>query len=258
MEDNIVKIRKDAIIEIKKKVKKNPEYLNPCNKKRLEDMKRFKFNSGHEFTCWMQQNDIMKNPADINREKKNKIIKNAGCNTEKEYLDKRSREAGFRDWSDRVKTYGDHIPREDPDCPLWLGYISEKYVMKTFEDPTIMPTNNPGFDWICSNGKKIDHKGACILYIKGKLPIWIFKIRHNKMADYFILSAWDNRESLTPLHVWIFGKNDIVRGRKFCEFESFAIMDTPEKLKEFEKWEVSDRLEKLKELCDRDKNKKQS
>lgn len=53
MEDNIEKIRKNAITEIKEKVKKSPGYLHPCNKERQEDMKRLKFISGYEFTYWM-------------------------------------------------------------------------------------------------------------------------------------------------------------------------------------------------------------
>ena len=32
MEENIKKVRKDSIIEIKEKVKKNLGYLHPCNK----------------------------------------------------------------------------------------------------------------------------------------------------------------------------------------------------------------------------------
>lgn len=49
-------------------LKKNPGssgYLNPCNRERLEDTKRLMFVSGNEFTQWMQQNGIMKNPIDI-------------------------------------------------------------------------------------------------------------------------------------------------------------------------------------------------
>lgn len=77
---------------------------------------------------------------------------------------------------------------------------------------------------------------------------WKFGIWYNNITDWFILSAWDSRDSLIPLHVWIFHKNDVVRGRKFWRRESFSITNNPEKLKELEKWEVTNRLEKLKEL----------
>lgn len=63
--ESIENIRKNAIVGIKEKVKKNPKYLHPVNKERLEDMKKFMFVSGNEFTQWMQQNGIMKNPTNI-------------------------------------------------------------------------------------------------------------------------------------------------------------------------------------------------
>jgi hypothetical protein len=54
--ESIENIRKNAIDEIKEKVKKNPKYLHPMNKERLEDMKRLIFISGNGFTQWMQKN----------------------------------------------------------------------------------------------------------------------------------------------------------------------------------------------------------
>ncbi len=188
-----------------------------------------------------------------------KTIENAGCKTDKEYRDKRVQRAGFKDnaerYRDRHREYlhetGRCLPKEDnPDCPLWFGeFIAQDYVMKTFEDPIKMPPSNPGFDWICKKGEKIDHKGSCLQYAKYKSPHWHFYIGYNNIADYFILSAWDNRDSLTPLHIWIFHKNDMVRHAKFWRREGFIITNTPKKLKELKKYEVTDRLDKLKELC---------
>lgn len=79
---------------------------------------------------------------------------------------------------------------------------------------------------------------------------WKFShIDFNHIADYFILSAWNDRDSLTPLHIWIFHRDDIVRGYPFWMRGSLNISDTPKQLKEFEKYDVTDRLEKLNELC---------
>lgn len=111
-----------------------------------------------------------------------------------------------------------------------------------------MPSNNPGFDWKCKNE---DNKGRCLTYRLGKSPDCQFDIRYNNIADWFILSAWDNRDSLNPLHVWIFHKNDIIRGREFWKRYSFTITITSERLKEFEEYEITDRLEKLKEIINR-------
>lgn len=68
------------------------------------------------------------------------------------------------------------------------------------------------------------------------------------------MSAWDNRDSLTPLHIWMFHKNDMVRHAKFWRREGFIITNTPKKLKELEKYEVTDKLDKLKELCNRSRD----
>ncbi len=115
--------------------------------------------------------------------------------------------------------------------------------MKTFEDPIKMPTNNPGFDWKCKKGEKIDHKGACLTYSPRGSPKWMFHIEYNNIADWFILSAWDDIDSLIPLHIWLFHKNDMVRIGKgdntpkveFWKRKSIAIINTPKGIKRFEK-----------------------
>ena len=47
MVEDIEKIRKDTITGIKKKVKKDPKYLNSANKERQEDMRTLKFANGY-------------------------------------------------------------------------------------------------------------------------------------------------------------------------------------------------------------------
>jgi hypothetical protein len=258
--DNIDKIRKEAISKIKEKIKKNPGhcgYLHPCNKERLEDMKTLGFQNGNNFTHWMQQNRIMKNPANAYNERMEKIAKDAGCKTSKEHLDNLAKNAGFKDNAERKRERlrewthdtGICLPYgSNEDCPTYFGEFAESLMIMTFLDPVKMPYGNPGFDWKCNNGDKIDNKAACLSSWNMR---YSFPIRRNKIADWFILSAWDNRDSLNPLHVWAFHKNDIVRGRKFCERISFSIANTPKGLEEFEKYEVSSRLKKLKELCNK-------
>lgn len=131
-------------------------------------------------------------------------------------------------------------------------YIGENYVSKTFEDPIMMPYGNKGFDWICKNGKKIQHEARCLRYDKNQFT---YNIHFNNITDYFILSAWDNREDLEPLYIWIYHKNDMIRighstkKDKFWKRNTFTITNEPKYLSEFEKYEVKDKLEKLKELC---------
>jgi ankyrin repeat protein len=89
------------------------------------------------------------------------------------------------------------------ECSMFLGiHVAEEVLCRLFEDVERMPTNNPGYDFVCSNGYLIDSKSACILKNDG-IPKWHFHINKNTIADYFILLAFDNRESLTPLHIWM-------------------------------------------------------
>jgi hypothetical protein len=90
------------------------------------------------------------------------------------------------------------------DCTAWLGvHIAEHALSNFFEDITRMPTGNPGYDFICKNGFKIDVKSSCIRTPVHHSPRWTFTIDKNQLADYFLLLAFDSRESLTPMHVWL-------------------------------------------------------
>lgn len=217
---------------------------------------------GKEFAEWAREN---KGKHGI----ENKWI-NLGCKNEKEYIDRIAQGLGYKDHNEQLKEWryktGRSLPAEDnPECSSYFGDFTESLMIQTFEDVIKMPYGNPGFDWICKNGDKIDNKGVCLGYnIYNNWSGWRFTIRYNNIADWFILSAWDNRSSLNPLHVWAFHKNDMVKYRignqnvlkRFCDRELIAIPNTPEGLKEFEKYEINNRLIKLKELCNGDKKKK--
>ena len=58
-----------------------------------------------EFSQWVQQNRIMKNPTEIWYKKKEKTIKGAGCKTEKKYRNKRAQILGFKDYSEQHRDY---------------------------------------------------------------------------------------------------------------------------------------------------------
>ena len=63
--------------------------------------------------------------------------------------------------------------------------------------------HNPGYDFICNRGKKIDVKSSCIR--RGNT--WIFRINYNTIADYFLCLAFDNRADLNPMHIWLLPSN---------------------------------------------------
>lgn len=100
-----------------------------------------------------------------------------------------------------------YIPRtkykQNKKCPVFLGcHVAEQVLSNVFKNVETMPMCNPGYDFICNHGKKIDVKSSC----KRKNHRgyrWGFGINHNKIADFFLCLAFDNRESLTPLHLWL-------------------------------------------------------
>lgn len=240
--ESIDKIRIKAIAEIKEKVKKNPKYLSPVNKERLEDMKRLQFVSGNEFTFWMQQNGIMKNLTKA-------LLENRGCKTWPEYLDKCAQRAGFKNNAEKVREWrnetGRCVPIDDKDCPLWFGEFTENLMIHRYPGAKRMPYNNKGFDYLW-NGIKIDHKGRCLRYTPGRSPAWNFGILFNNSARKFILTGWDNRESLNPMYAWEFDRDDIVRGRHFWQRNGFYITYTAYWLEQFEDYQID--IDWLKEL----------
>ena len=76
-------------------------------------------------------------------------------------------------------------------------------------------TNNPGVDFICPNGYKIQVKAASTTYNRGN-PQWSFRIKNNKTVDYFILVAVNHiedidKEDFKPEHIWMMKGNVLNR-----------------------------------------------
>lgn len=92
-------------------------------------------------------------------------------------------------------------------CSSYLGvHIAEQVLSKIFKNVEIMPYGNSGYDFICNNGFKIDVKSACRTKRNNN---WYFNINKNKIADYFLLLSFDNREDLNPLYIWLIPNNII-------------------------------------------------
>lgn len=91
---------------------------------------------------------------------------------------------------------------ENKSCASYLGiYIAETAMRNVFDTMERMPNNTPGYDYLCGKGFKIDVKSS-ILFNHGN-GRWSFAINRNMIADYFLCLAFDNRENLQPLHVWL-------------------------------------------------------
>ena len=83
--------------------------------------------------------------------------------------------------------------------------IAEKVLSNVFNDVKIMKPNNPGYDFIYNKGKKIDVKSSCI----GRNSRWLFNIKRNTTADFFLCIAFNDRKSLIPLHLWLLPSNEV-------------------------------------------------
>jgi len=82
---------------------------------------------------------------------------------------------------------------------LYLGvHIAEKVLSKIYKNVKIMPFGNPGFDFICGKGLKIDAKSSTLISNRSENPSWIFNIRRKKIPDLFLCLAFDNVNDLNP------------------------------------------------------------
>ena len=87
------------------------------------------------------------------------------------------------------------------DCPGFLGSIAEEVLSYVYTNVERMGWGNPGYDFICGKGHKIDVKSSVLT---AKRPnLWEFRINNNKIADYFLCLAFDNRDNLNPQHIWL-------------------------------------------------------
>ena len=107
----------------------------------------------------------------------------------------------------RLYERGLHLPmNKNRQCSSFLGvHVAERVLEATFENVERMPYGNPGFDFICGAGYKIDVKSSCRRYQKNGSSSWAFGIDKNCDADYFLCIAFDNREHLNPEHLWLIG-----------------------------------------------------
>lgn len=117
----------------------------------------------------------------------------------------RERHPGYRskEYVRRRNRAGKPSMAENKTCSMFLGvHVAEQVLSKVFKDVKQMPSNNPGYDFTCNKGMKIDVKSSCIRKYT-KTPNWTFAIDKNKTADYFLCIAFDNRKNLNPLHLWL-------------------------------------------------------
>ncbi len=94
--------------------------------------------------------------------------------------------------------------KDNIDCAKHLGcYINEKMAMDFIPNTELMNSNNPGYDLIYNKKYLIDAKASTIRTRDDKYKCWTFHIEQNKVPDYFLLTAYNNRETLEICHMWL-------------------------------------------------------
>lgn len=210
---------------------------------------------GKEFTQWAIENNGKFGIED-------RWI-NLGYKTGKEYRDKIAQRLGYKDHNEYHKEWSHWNGRRgisieiNEDCSPWFGEFVENLMIHYYPGAIKMYPNNHGFDYLWKDGDgkdtKIDCKGRCLHYFEYGHPILIFPIKWNDVADIFILSGWDNRESRNPLFVLEFYKNDLVKyGRGICSYKvEFWKRDSigityPKGLEQFKEYQID--IDLLKDM----------
>ena len=97
---------------------------------------------------------------------------------------------------------------ENKTCPLFLGvHVAEKMLSYLFKNVERMPLNNKGYDFKCANNYLVDIKSGCSQVNSYGTRHWLFTINYNIIADYFLCLAFDNRNDLNPLYLWLIPGN---------------------------------------------------
>ena len=124
-------------------------------------------------------------------------------------------------------------------CASYLGVtVAESVLSKIFQHVERMPYGNPGYDFICGRGYRIDIKSATRMKNQNA---WVFHIGCNYIADYFLCLAFDNREDLNPLHLWL------IPAKKVNHLTGLIISES--KLKNWSQYELDGKLNKVIACC---------
>ena len=124
-------------------------------------------------------------------------------------------------------------------CATYLGVtVAEKVLSKVFKNVERMPIHNRGFDFKCSHGYMIDIKASTKMKNRNS---WMFRINKNLIADYFLCLAFDNRQQLNLLHIWL------ISSKRINYLKSLTISESH--LDKWNKYELTDKLDKVIGCC---------
>jgi len=103
------------------------------------------------------------------------------------------------------RTQGIKPMSENKDCSLYLGvHVTEQAIKPILPNATRMEMHHPKYDYLCSQGYKVDVKSSSIYYYEKKNAYrWMFAINKNMEADYFMCVAYDNSENVNIIKIWM-------------------------------------------------------
>lgn len=115
----------DKIRQIREKIKNNPKYINPMSNEFQQDIKKYGFSNGCEYTAWLRHNKILRSDESIRNEWAQErgfedyriydrhLIKQKGCDNYSENKDRLAREKGFIDQRDYRDKWAKDLGYED-------------------------------------------------------------------------------------------------------------------------------------------------
>ena len=221
------------------------------------------FKSDVEYREYLAKRKGFDSDVEYRKHKRDLLAKKKGFDSRAEYdkhkKDLSAQKKGYEDRLERQREYsydvlGQLPMSENKDCPAYLGVnIAEKILAHIFKKENVerMPYGHKGYDFICGKGKKVDVKSSSL----HSYYYWKFNIRNNKIAEQFLLLAFDERseddKNLKPMRLWLVPSDIIIRGEEFWNRETIQINNTPFGLREFEKYELKEGLEHLLECCEK-------
>ncbi len=161
-----------------------------------------------EHTC-RKCNDILTDKNSLLSDIKNNHYICRNCKRKQNLEIRRNNPAVYKAKNDKAHLKAGRTPmNKNKECSMYLGvHIAERVLSKVFKDVKRMSVTNPGYDFICNQGKKIDVKSSCVLHRKNCLDHFTFSIKRNKIAEYFLCLAFNSREDLEPIHMWLLPSN---------------------------------------------------
>lgn len=120
---------------------------------------------------------------------------------------------------------------ENLECSKYIGNFAEKVLSTFFKTMQRMPQDNPGFDFLCGKGYKIDVKAACLTFPTDSKSRWTVNIHKNVIADYFLVLLFVDRIEKIPVHVYLIPGSDV------NHLTGFSIYNTERNLSKFSKYE---------------------